>query len=178
MNTGLQPHRTYGYTPKFLSELDELRCTQQLVFCDMGHKVVLKTSENEKSVQKFIAGVKDAKMREECLTLLSLFESTSKMPAKMWGSSIVGFGQYTYYRANGAEGAFMATGFSPRKSGPTIYILPGYVELGFLLKNLGPYKLGKSCLYLKSLEGIDLKVLKKIILFGLAELKKSHKTNY
>jgi hypothetical protein len=72
----------------------------------------------------------------------------------------------------------MASGFSARKSGPTIYILPGSNDYSKELEKLGPHKLGKSCLYLKSLEGIDFKVLSKLIQKGMKDLKKKYKTNY
>lgn len=62
-----------------------------------------------------------------------------------------------------------------RKSGPTIYIMPDYEDYSDLMKKIGPHKLGKSCLYLKNLEGIDLKVLKKLIKAGLRDLKKLYK---
>lgn len=100
------------------------------------------------------------------------------MKPKMWGDSIIGFGEYTYHRANGDEGQFMACGFSPRKSGPTLYIMPGYTDYSALLDKLGKHKLGKSCLYLKSVDGIDLSVLAELIKLGLQDLKKSHKTDY
>ena len=96
----------------------------------------------------------------------------------MWGNSIIGFGEYTYYRSNGDVGHFMATGFSPRKSGPTLYILPGYKDYSEMLSRLGKHKLGKSCLYLKRLDDIDSKVLATLIKQGMADLKASHETNY
>ena len=96
----------------------------------------------------------------------------------MWGSSIIGFGEYTYFRSNGDEGQFMATGFSPRKSGPTLYIMPGYTDYSSILKKLGPHKLGKSCLYLKNLDGVDTEVIKKLIQTGLKDLKKKYQTDF
>lgn len=109
---------------------------------------------------------------------MKVFKDATGLKPKMWGDSIIGFGEYTYYRSNGAEGQFMACGFSPRKSGPTLYIMPGYTDYGTILEKLGPHKLGKSCLYLKSLENIDLIVITKLIKMGLKDLKKNHKTNY
>ena len=92
----------------------------------------------------------------------------------MWGGSMVGYGEYDYTRSNGDYGSYFATGFSIRKSGPTLYIMPGYTDYGDLMKKLGPHKLGKSCLYLKSLDGIDMKVVARLIKAGLKDLKKSH----
>ncbi len=144
----------------------------------MAKKVKLKTSKNNKSVSEFVKSIKDDDLRKDCKKLLKIFRDASGLRAKMWGSSIIGFGEYTYYRSNGDEGQFMATGFSPRKSGPTIYIMPGYKSYAPLLKKLGPHKLGKSCLYLKKLSDVDEKILTKLIKTGLKDLKKSHKTSY
>lgn len=87
---------------------------------------------------------------------------------------MIGFGEYDYTRSNGDYGTYFATGFSIRKSGPTIYIMPGYNDYATILEKLGPHKLGKSCLYLKSLKGVDLDVLSKLITTGLKDLKKTH----
>lgn len=143
----------------------------------MAKKVQLKTRKNQASVQAFINNVEDLRLRADSKHLLALFEDITGVDPKMWGGSIIGFGEYTYHRANGDQGTYLATGFSPRKSGPTIYIMPGYQNYDAILQRLGPYKLGKSCLYLKSLEGIDLDCLRELIETGLEDLKKSHDTN-
>ncbi len=144
----------------------------------MAKKVQLKTTKNEASVREFLATIEPQQLRDDSFQLLELFERVTGMEAKMWGGSIIGFGEYTYYRANGDEGRFMATGFSPRKSGPTLYIMPGYQDYDDILGQLGKHKLGKSCLYLKRLDDVDQKVLSKLIKMGLADLKARHETNY
>ena len=144
----------------------------------MAKKIELKTKKNTGSVSAFLNGIENDQLRKDSKALLKLFRETTGLKPKMWGNSIVGFGEYTYYRANGDVGQFMATGFSLRKSGPTLYIMPGYQNYETILKSLGPHKLGKSCLYLKNLENIDLDVVKKLILSGLEDLKKSHETNF
>ena len=141
-------------------------------------KIQLKTSKNKQSVAAFLNSIKDDTLKKDSKALLKLFKETTGMKPKMWGDSIVGFGEYVYHRANGAEGNFMATGFSPRKSGPTLYIMPGYQDYSDILAKLGPHKLGKSCLYLKNLEGIDKKVLARLIKQGLKDLKKGYQTDY
>ena len=88
----------------------------------------------------------------------------------MWGNSIVGFGQYHYRYATGREGDFLATGFSPRKSNLSIYIMPGYGDFSDILKNLGKHKLGKSCLYVNKLSDIDLDILAQLIAAGIERL--------
>lgn len=144
----------------------------------MAKKIKLKTAKNNISPTDFLNEIEDVKLRTDCLTLLKLFKEVTGMQPQMWGDSIVGFGEYTYYRSNGDVGQFMACGFSPRKSGPTLYIMPGYSDYQPLLEKLGKHKLGKSCLYLKSLDGIDLEIIKELITMGLDDLKKTHETNY
>lgn len=139
----------------------------------MPKKIELKTSKNDLSVTDYINGVDDS-LKADAKTLLKLFKDATGAKPKMWGTSIVGFGEYTYHRSNGDEGQFMATGFSIRKSGPTLYIMPGYTDYRDLMKQLGPHKLGKSCLYLKNFDDVNIKVIGKLIKAGLRDLKKTH----
>lgn len=136
-------------------------------------KIELKTAANAKSVSGYVKSLPKPD-QAAAQTLTQLFERVTKTKGKMWGSSIIGFGEYDYSRSNGDTGVFLATGFSMRKSGPTLYIMPGYSDYSELLEKLGPHKLGKSCLYLKNLEDIDLKVIEKLIKQGLKDLKKTH----
>ena len=91
-----------------------------------------------------------------------MVEITGEQP-KMWGKSIVGYGSYHYKYASGQEGEWMATGFSPRKTALTLYIMGGFDKGNKLLEKLGKYKTGKSCLYIKKLEDINEDVLRKMI---------------
>lgn len=84
-------------------------------------------------------------------------------PAVMWGSSIIGFGSYHYKYATGREGRAPAAGFSPRNSAFSIYIMSDFGKQAELMKKLGKYKTGVSCLYVKSLDDVDRKVLAKLI---------------
>ena len=137
----------------------------------MTKEAKLKTTKNNKSVSDYVKSL-TPEAQKEAKTLLKVFKDATGSKSKMWGSSIVGFGEYRYKYDSGREGDFLATGFSMRKSGPTLYIMPGYQDYGALLKKIGPHKLGKSCLYLKNLDGIDLKVVAKLIKVGLKDLKK------
>jgi hypothetical protein len=139
----------------------------------MAKKAKLKTQKNNSSVTAFVNNLKDEQIRKDCKTLVRLFKSATGMRPKMWGTSIVGFGEHTYYRSNGDEGKFLATGFSPRKSGPTVYIMPGYSKYQAFLKKIGPHKTGSSCLYFKNLNEVNLKVLEALILRGFKDLKLS-----
>tara|TARA_B100000508_G_scaffold23261_1_gene16272 strand:+ start:5463 stop:5897 length:435 start_codon:yes stop_codon:yes gene_type:complete len=139
----------------------------------MAKQIKLKTSKREGGVSAYIKNL-SKEQQKEAAQLKKLFTETTRCKAKMWGTSIVGFGEYVYHRSNGDEGTIMATGFSMRKSGPTLYIMPGYQDYSDLMTKLGPHKLGKSCLYLKNLDTIDLTVVKKLIKTGIKDLKKTH----
>ena len=140
----------------------------------MAKKIVLKTNKNSLSVTDYLNNIEPAVARKDAKQLAKLFKQVTGAKPKMWGTSIVGYGEYTYHRSNGDEGVSMASGFSIRKSGPTIYIMPGYKNYQPLLSQIGPHKLGKSCLYLKNLQGIDLDTLAELITRGIADLQKSH----
>jgi hypothetical protein len=131
-----------------------------------------KTKPTKQSVTSFIKTLPSAQQRE-AKELVAIFKDVTKAKPVMWGN-IFGFGQYHYKYESGREGDFLATGFAMRKSGPTIYIMPGYNDYSEFLEKLGPHKLGKSCLYLKSLEGIHQPTLKKLIKAGLRDLKKTY----
>jgi hypothetical protein len=122
-----------------------------------------KTVETDASVDAFIDSVEDERKRRDSRELRAMMQDITGSEARMWGSSLVGFGSYHYKYASGREGDFFITGFSPRKSALTVYIMPGFDGFADQLEKLGPYKTGKSCLYLKSLNAVDREVLEKII---------------
>lgn len=132
-----------------------------------------KTIPNKKSVDTYLETLNE-KEKLEAKNLINIFTAVTKADPAMWGQSIIGFGSYHYTYESGREGDAPATGFSMRKSGPTIYIMPGYNDYSHILENLGPHKLGKSCLYLKSIEDIHIPTLKKLIRAGLRDLKKMY----
>ena len=134
----------------------------------------LKTKVNDESVEKFLNNVSDNRKRNDSFTVLELMKKITKSEPKMWGSSIVGFGSYHYKYESGREGDFFLTGFSPRKQNLTIYIMAGFKRFGELMKKLGKYKTGKSCLYIKTLEDIDIKVLKELIADSVKYMKEKY----
>jgi len=140
-------------------------------------KVKIKTAKNNLNVADYLNSIEPAQMRRNAKQLAKVFKQATGAKPKMWGTSIVGYGEYTYYRSNGDEGLSTASGFSIRKSGPVLYIMPGYKDYAPMLKKIGPHKLGKSCLYLKSLDGIDLELIAKLIVAGIKDLKKTHEVN-
>lgn len=139
-------------------------------------KVELKTKKNNKSVTAFLNSVEDEGRRKDAKAALKLFKEITKAKPKMWGDSIVGFGDWHYKSARtNREADFLVTGFSPRKTSLTFYIMPGYTDYSDLMKKLGPHKLGKSCLYIKNLDDIHIPTLKKLIKAGIADMKKRYK---
>jgi len=135
----------------------------------------LKTKKNDASVDKFLNSVKDEKKRQDSYTILKLMKQVTKAEPKMWGTSIIGFGSYHYKYASGREGDWFVTGFSPRKQNLTLYIMSGFSKYPELMKKLGKYKTGKSCLYINKIEEIDIKTLKELIKQSVAYLKKLNK---
>ena len=123
----------------------------------------LKTRPSAASVEKFLAGVTDPERKKDCRTLLGIMKRVTGRKPRMWGPSIVGFGSYHYRYASGREGDWFLTGFSPRKGDLILYLMPGVRNYPALLKKLGRYQAGTSCLYLKNLAGVDLAVLEKLI---------------
>lgn len=123
----------------------------------------LKTKATKASVDKFLASVPDAKKRKDCLTILALMRQVTKAEPRMWGSSIVGFGDYRYRYESGRELDWFLVGFSPRKEALTLYLMPGSPDFTQALGSLGKYKTGKACLYIKSLADVDQRALKTLI---------------
>lgn len=122
-----------------------------------------KTTENEGKVDNFLNAVADEKKRADAFQIKTIMEEITGEPSKMWGPSIVGYGTYHYKYDSGHEGDFLKTGFSPRAQNLTLYIMPGFDRYEEKMSQLGKYKTGKSCLYIKKIEDIDLDVLKDLI---------------
>lgn len=129
-----------------------------------------KTQASDASVEVFLSSVEPEKRRIDGLALDTLFRRVTGWNPMMWGESIVGYGRYHYRYDSGREGDFLATGFAPRKSNLSLYIMPGYQQMDDMLKRLGKHKSGKACLYLNKLEDADQNVLEEIIRAGLDDL--------
>lgn len=135
----------------------------------------LKTKPNDADVEAFLDSVEDTVKRENCYDLLHMMREITGESPKMWGGSIVGFGSYNYKYDSGRTGNWFLTGFSPRKQNLTMYLMPGVESLESEFEGLGKYKIGKGCLYVKSLEQIDQNVLKKLISASVNALKERYK---
>lgn len=132
----------------------------------------LKTKRNDASVEEFLNRIPDEARRRDCFTLLELMKKATRKEPKMWGPSIIGLGDYHYKYESGREGDWFSVGFSPRKQDLTLYLMAGYGRFPELMRKLGKYKTGKSCLYIKKLEDVDLKVLKQLVTASVKMLEK------
>ena len=122
----------------------------------------LKTKLTNASVDKFLKGVKDEQTRADCYQIIEMMNKATKAEPKMWGTSIIGFGNVHLKYESGRELDWFPIGFSPRKQNITLYLMGG-LEQAELLGKLGKYSTGKGCLYIKKLADVDVKVLNKLI---------------
>ncbi len=122
-----------------------------------------KTQPTKASVAAFLAAIPDAQRRKDCKAVAKLMQEATGAKPVLWGTNIVGFGAYRYQYASGREGDWPVAAFSPRKGDLTLYIMPGFEPFADLMARLGKHKTGRSCLYLKRLEDVDLAVLKELI---------------
>jgi hypothetical protein len=133
----------------------------------------LKTKVTKANVEKFLEGIKDEKKRQDCFEILKIMKKATKAEPKMWGPSIIGFGDYHYVYDSGREGDWFITGFSPRVQNITLYMMGGFDSE--TLKKLGKYKTGKGCLYISKLEDVDLKILNQLIKTSVKKSKANGK---
>jgi len=129
-----------------------------------------KTRITDQNVDAFLRAVTPPRKAADALALDALFRAVTGFQPVMWGPSIIGYGRYHYRYASGREGDSLATGFSPRKSALSIYIMPGYTDFSAILSRLGKHKTGKPCLYVNKLADIDMPVLGELIRAGLDNL--------
>ena len=130
----------------------------------MGKLAVIKTKESDSSVEDFINSVKNEAMRKDSFTILKMMQKASKEKPKMWGSSMIGFGNKIYKSpATGREVDWFKIGFSPRKANLSLHLVLDIKKYAAELKKLGKHKTGVGCLYINKLDDVDLKVLEKLI---------------
>lgn len=133
-----------------------------------------KTQPTSISPKDFLETVEHPGKRHDGLVLLDLFGRITGWQPRMWGPSIVGYGRYHYRYDSGREGESLVTGFSPRKSALSIYIMPGYRDMSAMLARLGKHKIGKSCLYINKLADVELTVLEQIVEEGIAYMRNNY----
>ena len=122
-----------------------------------------KTTETESSVTDFINTVADVAKRNDSHYLAKLITAQTGLPAKMWGTAIVGFGSYHYKYDSGHEGDAPLIGFSPRANALVLYMAPDFEQRNELLQKFGKHKQGKACIYVKKMADINEEVLREMI---------------
>jgi len=122
-----------------------------------------KTRATKSSVPKFLAKVTDPERRADCWTVADMMERASGEPPTLWGTSIIGFGRYRQKYAGGRTAEWPIVAFSPRKTDLTLYLMPELLRSPTLSAELGRFKTGKTCLYIKRLGDIDTMVLDQLI---------------
>lgn len=124
----------------------------------------IKTKVTSASVEDFINTVPDEQKRKDSFAILELMKKATGADPKMWGGSIIGFGNKRYKSpATGREVDWLLIGFSPRKANLSLYLTVNLKEHEAALKKLGKHKTGVGCLYINKLADIDIKVLKEMI---------------
>jgi hypothetical protein len=132
-------------------------------------KAAAKTKAEDRPPESLIASIEPPERRAEAGRLLAIFAEVTGFSPKVW-NGMIGFGRYDYEYASGHKGTMFATGFAVRKAEIVLYIMPGYADFSAILADFGPHKIGKSCLYLKRLAGINENALRKLIRAGLDDL--------
>lgn len=130
----------------------------------MGKLVEIKTKETDSSVEDYLNAIDHEQKRKDSFTILKMMEKATGLKPKMWGKSIIGFGNIRYKSpATGREVDWFNIGFAPRKANLSIYLTLNVKKMESHLKKLGKHKTGVGCLYINKLEDVDIKVLESMI---------------
>lgn len=131
-----------------------------------------KTIPTGQNVHFFLNGIEDNVKRSDALKLLELMYQIIGEKVKIWGKTIIGFGEYHYKYKSKREGEWFVVGFSPRKNYISIYLMCDLSNIDF--QGLGKFKKGVGCIYFKKLSDINLKKLEEIILFSVQKIRLKH----
>jgi hypothetical protein len=130
----------------------------------MGKLTEIKTKETTSSVADFINSVNDEQKRKDSLVILEMMKKISGEEPKMWGASLIGFGNKRYKSPKtGREVEWFLIGFSPRKANISLHLVLDIKKQTTALNKLGKFKTGAGCLYINKLNDIDINVLKELI---------------
>ncbi|MDP2302261.1 MAG: DUF1801 domain-containing protein [Ignavibacteria bacterium] len=125
----------------------------------------IKTKQTNADVLEFVNTFTDTEQkRKDSFELIKLMQEFTGFEPKMWGPTIIGFGSFHYKSDRSRqEGDWPLIGFSPRKAAISLYVYTGSKQHEYLLKDLGKFKMGKACIYIKKLSDINQEVLKELI---------------
>lgn len=130
-----------------------------------------KTKPTAINPQDYVAALTDPVRKADSEVMLTVIGRITDEKPKMWGPTIIGFGDYHYKYESGREGDFFQAGFAPRKSELVVYLVGRFPEQDALREKLGKHRIGKSCLYIKKLEAIDMQVLESLIIKSVAAIR-------
>ncbi|MFN7780229.1 MAG: DUF1801 domain-containing protein [Betaproteobacteria bacterium] len=133
-----------------------------------------KTRPTSVSVDEYLVSKASPAQLADCRVLMALLTKVTKHSPKMWGSSIVGYGSYSYRYESGRTGESSLTGFAVRGRELVVYLVAEGSEQPALLAKLGKHKMGKACLYFKRLADLDQSTLEKLVSESVAETKRRH----
>jgi hypothetical protein len=134
-----------------------------------------KTAETKVSVVDFInSWVDNEQKKTDSFRLIELMRAWTGWEPKMWGPTIIGFGSYHYKYESGHEGDAPVLGFSPRKAEFSLYVFSPTEDSKRLLNDLGKFKMGKSCIYVKKLSDINIAILEKLCKDSIAYINEHH----
>ncbi len=122
-----------------------------------------KTLPTDKDVLNYIDTMPTDRKKEDAIVALELMKKITGLAPRMWGPSIIGFGEYSYTYESGHSGTAAQIAFSPRKQRMVFYVMGDWKGKEALLEKLGKHKLGKICLYINKLADVDMDVLETII---------------
>jgi hypothetical protein len=131
-----------------------------------------KTIQTNNSVLTYVNGINDEKKRQDCAQLIELLHAQTGLEAKMWGTSIIGFGSYHYTYKSGHRGEAPLISIASRTNALTIYLASDSNQKQELLQQVGKHKTGKGCLYIQKLEDIDLEVLRKMVVHSIESIQR------
>ena len=134
-----------------------------------------KTTYTGQSVIDFVSSYVDKEQKKaDSFRLIELLQEWSDSEPKMWGPSIIGFGNYHYRYASGHEGDAPVLGFSPRKAALTLYVYSDTPKSKLLLPGLGKFKMSKACIYVKKLSDINIDILEEICIESIKYISEHH----
>lgn len=131
----------------------------------------LKTKATGASVAQFINAIEDERRRKDCKAIADIMQKATKAKPKMWGESIVGFGDFEYVGSTKKVNSWFQCGFSPRKQALTLYLMGGYAKDAETAKKLGKFKTGGGCLYIKSMDDVHVPTLRSMIAESIKRIK-------
>jgi hypothetical protein len=138
-----------------------------------------KTTYTETDIVEFINGYVDNDQKKaDSFQLIGLMRDWSGFEPKMWGPTIIGFGNYHYKYASGHEGDAPMIGFSPRKAAFSLYVFCPVEEHKHLLNELGKFTMGKSCIYVKKLSDLNITALERLCKATITYLNGHHDGQY